>query len=501
MELNVHEMENQENKKNKNKNKKKSNNYCSVYGCNSFYLTNECISFHRLPDLNEPKISWKNSFGIEELVNRRRIWAVKLKLSEEALTKKQLQVCSKHFTPNDYLPGFNRIRQRLRPFAVPSVNLPKSSVILPSPKKRSSPKKRVYQDQIEDECHDENLNISSSTSIQVDDDSLTSNQTNDITVANNIINQLKTTQDNGTQVSSGDLVTPLISLIDHKKKLITMTGICSFNALNEIINLHKQYFPDKRTHRLNLKERIIMVFLKLKQGLSFAILSILFNDLTSETCRSTYILMIPQLAQIMQSLVYWLSKQEILSNLPFCFDNFNNVRVVLDCTEISVQRPKCLTCRIKCYSNYKSTFTLKFLVGITPGGLISFISKPYGGRSSDKAIFEQSNIIENMQPPDAIMVDKGFLIDDICKKKNISIIRPPFLKNQTQFNKDDALLSKNIAKARVHIERINQRLKSFKIFQQTFPWAHVHLASDIMAIVGGLCNISPPIFSLDKFNS
>jgi len=251
----------------------------------------------------------------------------------------------------------------------------------------------------------------------VDDDSLTSNQTNDITVANNIINQLKTTQDNETQVSSGDLVTPLISLIDHKKKLITMTGICSFNVLNEIINLHKQYFPDKRTHRLNLKERIIMVFLKLKQGLSFAILSILFNDLTSETCRSTYILMISQLAQIMQSLVYWPSKQEILSNLPFCFDNFNNVRVVLDCTEISVQRPKCLTCRIKCYSNYKSTFTLKFLVGITPGGLISFISKPYGGRSSDKAIFEQSNIIENIQPPDAIMVDKGFLIDDICKKK------------------------------------------------------------------------------------
>lgn len=65
--------------------------------------------------------------------------------------------------------------------------------------------------------------------------------------------------------------------------------------LNEIIDLHKTYFPDKRTHRLNLKERIIMVFFKLKQGLSFAILSILFNDLTSETCRLTYNLMIPNL--------------------------------------------------------------------------------------------------------------------------------------------------------------------------------------------------------------
>jgi len=138
----------------------------------------------------------------------------------------------------------------------------------------------------------------------MDDDSLNSNQTNDLTVANNITNQLKTTQDNGTQVSSGDLLTPLISLIDNKKKLITMTGICSFNVLNEIIDLHKQYFSDKRTHRLNLKERIIMVFLKLKLGLSFATLSILFNDVTSETCRLTYNLMIPQLAQIMHSLVY-----------------------------------------------------------------------------------------------------------------------------------------------------------------------------------------------------
>jgi len=43
---------------------------------------------------------------------------------------------------------------------------------------------------------------------------------------------------------------------------------------------------------------------------------------------------------------------------------------------------------------------------------------------------------------------KGFLLI-IFVKKNISIIRPPFLRNQTQFNKDDALLSKNIAKARV----------------------------------------------------
>lgn len=49
------------------------------------------------------------------------------------------------------------------------------------------------------------------------------------------------------------------------------------------------------------------------------------------------------------------------------------------------------------------------------------------------------------------------------------------------------MLSKDIAKVRVHIERINQRIKSFNIFSHTFAWGHIHLASDIMTKIGGLC--------------
>lgn len=83
-----------------------------------------------------------------------------------------------------------------------------------------------------------------------------------------------------------------------------MTGIHSFKLLDEIVDLHKTYFPYMRKHRLNLKERIIIVFLKFKQGLSFAIIGILFNSLTSEACRLLYNSMIPQLAHIFKALVY-----------------------------------------------------------------------------------------------------------------------------------------------------------------------------------------------------
>ncbi|CAI6372743.1 unnamed protein product [Macrosiphum euphorbiae] len=65
---------------------------------------------------------------------------------------------------------------------------------------------------------------------------------------------------------------------------------------------------------------------------------------------------------------------------------------------------------------------------------------------------------------------------------------------------DEALRNRDIASARVHIERINQRLKTFKILQYKFPWALAHLSSDIMILIEAICNMSPPIFSNDKFN-
>ena len=47
------------------------------------------------------------------------------------------------------------------------------------------------------------------------------------------------------------------------------------------------------------------------------------------------------------------------------------------------------------------------MIGVTSAGLISFINRAYG--TSDKVIFEQSNLINLLQRDDAIMIDKASL--------------------------------------------------------------------------------------------
>ncbi|XP_077516514.1 uncharacterized protein LOC144126296 [Amblyomma americanum] len=169
--------------------------------------------------------------------------------------------------------------------------------------------------------------------------------------------------------------------------------------------------------------------------------------------------------------------------LPKLFKQFSNVRVVVDYTEIALGQPNCLQCALRVYSQYDGGFTAIYMVAVTPAGMIAYISECYGGRASDKAIFEQSGLIDALEPiSDAIMADRGFLIDEICAHYLIDLIRPPFKKQKKQLSKGEALRTQKIASARVHVERAIQLMKTFKILATKVPWNMVGQLDDILMI-------------------
>ena len=71
----------------------------------------------------------------------------------------------------------------------------------------------------------------------------------------------------------------------------------------------------------------------------------------------------------------------------------------------------------------------KFLIGITPHGVPSFISDVYGGRISDKELVKRSGLCSLLEEGDSIMADRGFLIEDLLPK-NVSLNMPPFWKER-----------------------------------------------------------------------
>jgi len=91
--------------------------------------------------------------------------------------------------------------------------------------------------------------------------------------------------------------------------------------------------------------------------------------------------------------------------------HYPNTRVIIDATEFAIVSS--LLSQFSTFSSYKNKNTVKVLVGITPSGVISFVSECYEGSISDKKLVEVSGLLDKLDTGDEIMADKGFLIQDI----------------------------------------------------------------------------------------
>ena len=69
-----------------------------------------------------------------------------------------------------------------------------------------------------------------------------------------------------------------------------------------------------------------------------------------------------------------------------------------------------------------------------------------------KHITLSSELMESLESGDAIMADRGFLIDEEAKVKGIRLICPAFRSpNQAQLSAEEVHSTRQIAEARIHV--------------------------------------------------
>ena len=175
-------------------------------------------------------------------------------------------------------------------------------------------------------------------------------------------------------------------------------------------------------------EDFILTLVRLRLGLLTNLLSDLFGISTASVSK-TFRAWICFLGKILKyTLLIWPSKQQISSNLPKSFKKFPSVRIIIDCTEIYIEKPTTPSAQRATWSNYKQHNTIKALVGISPDGMFTFVPKLWTGNSSERHITQQSGLLDLLEPGDSIMADKGFNIRDLATKKRVLLNVPPLCK-------------------------------------------------------------------------
>ena len=291
---------------------------------------------------------------------------------------------------------------------------------------------------------------------------------------------------------------------DKPEVLTAFTGVPNVKCFQAIF---EEFTPmgDKSAGRkcsLRLIDQMLMTFMRLRLGLVITDLSFRFQ-VSKTTCSKVINKWIDHLFIHLSFLQYWPTRKQINNTMPQDFkEMFPRTRVVIDCTELYTETPQSLANKSLMYSQYKTHMTWKALIGVTPNGVVSFVSDFWAGSISDKQIFIKSGIIDLCEKGDAVMGDKGFIISDITTPKGIDLIIPPKKDKAKQMPKKDIVLTRRVANCRIHIERHNERVKNFRVLNNLTGTMKASV-SKIWKLCNYLTALMPPLHphdSLDEEN-
>ena len=101
------------------------------------------------------------------------------------------------------------------------------------------------------------------------------------------------------------------------------------------------------------------------------------------------------------------------------------------------------------WSDYKKHNTAKYLIGIAPNGMISFLSVGWGGRTSDNRIVNESGFLDLIDPGNVILAGRVFTINSELLMHHAKLEMPPPCSGWEQQTAEDATKTKKVANARI----------------------------------------------------
>lgn len=245
------------------------------------------------------------------------------------------------------------------------------------------------------------------------------------------------------------------SLRNDDFKVLFYTGIVNFSLLMAIFQLIEVSVKHSPQNSLAKFQEFLVFMLKLKWNFPLQDLAFRFGISISTVSRILEKWLHASFWRLQSQLV-WPSRRDIQRTMPQAFvDSFGTkVAVVIDCFEIKIERPSSLLPRSETWSQYKGSNTAKFLIGISPQGVITFISEGWGGRTSDQHITEHCGILDNLTHGDVVLADRGFNIADSVGLYCATLHIPAFTKGKAQLSALDVARTRKLANVRIHVERV-----------------------------------------------
>ena len=279
-----------------------------------------------------------------------------------------------------------------------------------------------------------------------------------------------------TEDNSSDDIYSFKCYEENSEKVNFYTGLPNVGVLKLVFSLVEEQISDS-SKSLSKENELLLCLVKLRMNYLFKDMAYRLKVSVSTIQRSFHTTLDILYARL-NFLVRWPERDDLRKSMPMSFrkEFGTKVVVVFDCFELFTERPSSALNKVFTYSNYKHHQTVKYLIGIAPQGVVTFISEGWGGRASDKHITEKSGVLDNLLPGDIVMVDRGFNIESSVNFYQAELAIPNFTRGKSQLHPLEVENTRKIANVRIHVERvIGLVLRKFRIFEGIIPLEFIKL--------------------------
>ena len=260
------------------------------------------------------------------------------------------------------------------------------------------------------------------------------------------------------------------------QKILFYTGLNNWSTFSILLDYLQPHLMQRAA--LSPFQQVLMTLMRLRLNLSGQDLAYRFKVHPSTVSRT-----FAQVLQIMyiklKPLIIWPEREILFKTMPMDFRKYcPKCIVIIDCFEIFLERPTSVLARAQTFSSYKHHNTVKYLIGITPQGTVSFISEGWGGRVSDKHLTENCGLLSNLIPGDTVLADRGFDIKESVGLYCATITVPAFTKGKKQLSAIEVEQTQRIANVRIHVERVIGNIRQkYTLLNSTVPVDFVNSGS------------------------
>ncbi len=228
---------------------------------------------------------------------------------------------------------------------------------------------------------------------------------------------------------------------------------------------------------VDLETQVVIALTKLRHNPTFEVMSVFWG-----IEKSTVIEIFDNIVELLHGFLWQTiikpfgvpGINQNLKYLPEVFKYKKNCRLILDRLDVPIHKPK--TDDGVCHTS------VKFLIGISPSGLVCFVSPAFGARAKDDDMCDLSGFWNIFEPGDLVLVREGVTI--LNAPSYVILETPPSKGND----------STSTSSLWAHVERSVERIKLFKILHQLSS-KFQDRARILTEVCAALVNLQTPVMS------